>query len=129
MVYGMSEGPIMVGLGAGGGYLDCLVGPVFISITLFLLVRAVARENLTMANGTLLAVTTDNVKLSFDNAAVVTGVLVCAPITLLLTVPNALQLFAANGVGRLKLSRLNPLRPPSNHPSAVVDDEVLGHGK
>jgi hypothetical protein len=99
-----------------------------ISLTIILLVWTVARKNLTVTHRTLLSVAADDMKLSLDNTAVVTGVLVCAPIVPLLAVTNALDLSAADGVGRLQLSRLNLFRPALNHPSAVVDDELLAHG-
>jgi hypothetical protein len=72
-----------------------------ISITIFLVVWAIARKNLTVTCWTLLAITADNVKLSLDDATVVTSLLVCAPIILFLSVPNALNVSASYAVAGL----------------------------
>jgi hypothetical protein len=89
---------------------------------------ALTRKHLAATDWTLLTVTAINMKLSLDNSAVVTRMLVCSPIIALLAVANTLTLYAADKKRGLQLCHLNLLRPALNHPNAVVNDKLLAHG-
>jgi hypothetical protein len=77
---------------------------------------------------TAFGVATWNVKFAFDDATVVAGSSISAPILGLVSIAHTIVLFAVNYDRRNFLRFLNPLWPALDHAGATIDNEfLLGH--
>ena len=89
--------------------------------------RAITRQELTAANGTLLHVTTGNVKLAFEDSAIVASDLIRMPIFLFIAITNTVHGSRLQGVERDVLSGLDLFRPALDHWHTAIKN-ALGSG-
>ena len=80
-----------------------------------------------MANGALFRIAPDDVQLTFEHAAVMTGLGVRSPVVAFGTIRDSQKLATAARVGPDLLRFADPIWPALDHSDAAVLDEALGH--